>query len=221
MDINYIKMHLVIERFVQGKLTDDEEAVFEERLVWDKDMQEQVELAETTRDWLLTSADQNKYAFSETGRLSGFIRSVAAAPRYAAAASFVLGILITFSVLKSPDSEMEFAMDESAPSLVMPLLVTRSSNSDLQPIPVKPGAVTTLLIDVPDPTQQFNVLVQNGTTGDSVWEQTGLVAGYLEAVAVGIPGGAVPPGEYVLSISSTVATGGFQQEIRFRTVTSN
>ena len=115
---------------------------------------------------------------------------------------------------------MDFAINESAPSLVVPLLVTRSSNSDLQSIPVKPGAVTLLLIDVLEPNQRFNVVVRNSTSGDAVWQQKDLSAGYLEAVAVGIPGGAVPPGDYILAIESTAAGAGFRQEIPFRTVAS-
>ena len=103
-------------------------------------------------------------------------------PGYAAAASFVLGILITFSVTQNFVNESEFGLDASAPSLVVPLIVTRSSSSDRQEIPVSPGAVTLLLVDVPYLDQQFNVTVRDGAD-EVVWQQDGLTVGYLEAVA--------------------------------------
>ena len=70
MEIDYIKSHMVIERYVQGKLTDDEDAEFEERLVWDQELQDEVELAETLRSWLHASAKESKYSVSGQGRTS-------------------------------------------------------------------------------------------------------------------------------------------------------
>lgn len=220
MEIDYIKMHMVIERYVQGKLTDDEEADFEERLVWDQELQEEVELAETLRSWFHASAKETKYSMSEQGGTLRWMPDFLLNPGYAAAASLVLGMLITFSVLQGPNTEIGFSIDESVPSLIVPLLATRSANSNLQQIPVRSGAVTLLLIDVPDSNQRFNVVVRNSTSGDAVWKQDGLSAGYLEAVAVGIAGNAVPPGDYILAIEPTDAGAGFRQEIRFKTVAS-
>ncbi len=217
MEIDYIKTHMVIERYVQGKLSADEETEFEERLVWDQALQEEVDLAETLRSWMQASAKKADHPISERGGSSGWTPRLLLQPGYAAAASFVLGILITFSALQNIDTEVEFGIDQSAPSLIVPLIVTRSTAGDRQEIPVRAGAVTLLLVDVPDPSQQFNVVVRDSANA-VVWRQDGLYAGYLEAVAVGIPGGAVPPGDYALSITSTSAD--FSQEIAFRTVTS-
>ena len=169
MEIDYIKSHMVIERYVQEKLTDAEEAEFEERLVWDQELQEEVELAETLRSWLQASAKETKYSMSEQGGMPRWMPDFLLNPGYAAAASFILGILITFSAVQGPDTEMGFSIDESAPSLIVPLLATRSANSNLQKIPVRSGAVTLLLIDVPDSNQRFNVVVRSSTSGDAVW----------------------------------------------------
>jgi len=227
MEIDYIKTHMIIERYVQGKLGADEEADFEERLVWDKALQEEVELAETLRSWLQASVKESDYQTTASSNVAGWrpwflLQPGHAArmwlqPGFAAAASFILGIAITFSVLRNPGTDIEFGLDESAPSLVVPLIVTRTAGSDRQEIPVSPGAVTLLLIDVPYLDQRFNVVVRDGEN-EAVWQQDGLSAGYLDAVAVGVPGSAVPPGDYTLSIASVAAD--FTQEIPFRTVTS-
>ena len=192
MEIDYIKTHMVIERYVQGKLSAEEENDFEERLVWDQALQEEVELAETLRGWLQASAKETKYSISDEKSSSGwtprfllqpgYAARALLQPGYAAAASFVLGILITFSVTQNFVNESEFGLDASAPSLVVPLIVTRSSSSDRQEIPVSPGAVTLLLVDVPYLDQQFNVTVRDGAD-EVVWQQDGLTVGYLEAVA--------------------------------------
>ena len=215
MEIDYIKTHMVIERYVQGKLSAEEEADFEERLVWDQALQEEVELAETLRSWLQASAKETKYSISEEPGSSGWTPRLLLQPGYAAAASFVLGILITLSLTQNAVDESEFGLDASAPSVVVPLIVTRSASSDRQEIPVSPGAVTLLLVDVPYLDQQFSVTVRDGAD-EIVWQQDGLTAGYLDAVAVGVPGGAVPPGDYILSIVSPDTD--FSQEIPFRTV---
>ena len=76
-----------------------------------------------------------------------------------------------------------------------------------------------LLVDVPDPFQQFNVVVHDGA-GRYIWQQEGLSAGYLDAVAVGIPGYVIPPGNYSLIIESAGAGPDFRQEFRFASVTS-
>lgn len=228
MEIDYIKAHMIIERYVQGKLTDDEQAAFEERLVWDRSLQEEVELAEAMRSWMRESAQESRYTISGKARASGWAPRIlsqtgAAArvllqPGYAAAASFALGAFITYSAVQNVGTGSGFGVDETAPSLIVPLLVTRSQSSDLQQIPVSKGGVTVLVVDVPDPSHRFDVRVSSNTGGDPVWVQERLPAGYLEAVAVGIPGDAVPPGLYVLEIAS--AADGFRQQIPFETVAS-
>ena len=215
MEIDYIKAHMVIERYVQGKLGDDEEAAFEERLAWDMEMQEEVELAETMRSWLQASAKERKYSIPDQKRSRGWAQRLLLQPGYAAAASFVLGILITFSAMQNLSGNTEFGRDSSAPSVVLPLVVTRSASNDPQEIPVSPGAVTLLLVDVPYLDRQYSVTVRD-SGNEVVWQQGGLTAGYLDAVAVGVPGGAVPPGDYMLFIESIGAD--FSQEIPFRSV---
>jgi len=221
MDINYIKMHLVIDRFVQGKLTGDEKAEFEERLIWDNSLREQVDLAETLRAWLRRSGEENKHTISEPESSTGRISNIFLAPRYAAAASFVLGALITFTVLDIPDADLGFTVDASTPSLVMPLLSTRSTGTDIQSIPVARGAITMLLVDVPNPDHIYRVSVRPSGSADPVWTQEGLSVGYLEAIAVGIPGDALPPDTYVISIESAGSVAKFKQEISFKTVASD
>ena len=227
MEINYIKTHMIIERYVKGTLSQQEETDFEERLVWDQALQEEVELAETLHKWLHASATPTEYQVNDDDHSLGWssrfniLTGVAARtmlqPAYAAAASFVLGIFITFSALQNVENDLEFGLDQSVPSLVVPLISTRSANNDLQEVPASPGAVTLLLIDVPDPTQQFDVVVRN-SEGNIAWQQASLFAGYLDAVAVGVPGSVLPPGDYTLMIESAITGSSYKQEFGFTSV---
>jgi hypothetical protein len=218
MDINYIKMHLVIDRYVQGKLAGDEEAEFEERLVWDKDLQEQVELAETLRGWLSDSVDENKYTMSGQRGLLGWFGSLLLAPAYAAAASFMVGGLIAYTAFNNPATDPVFRLDESAPSTIMPLFATRGSGTNTQSIPVTAGAMTMLLIDVPDVDQSYRIEVRSSSSSEPVWTQEPLTVGYLDTVAVGIPGNALPPGTYTLTIESAGSGTDFRQQISFKSI---
>ncbi len=219
METDYIKAHMVIERYVQGKLSDDEVVAFEERLLWDTALQEEVDLAEAMRNWFRESAKESKFTISEGSGGPRWIPNILLNPGYAAAASFVLGILVALPMLQGTDQATGFAVDASAPSVVVPLFATRSTNNDLPDIPVTPNAVTLVLVDVPYQDQTFNVIVRDAATGDTVWAQDSLSTGYLDAVAVGLPGAAAPPGEYTLTIEST-GDAGFRQDLSFETVTS-
>jgi hypothetical protein len=219
MEIDYIKAHMMIERYVQGNLSDDEVVAFEERLLWDQSLQEDVDLAEAMQNWLKASAEESKFTISETRRAPRWIPDFLLNPGYAAAASFVLGLIVAFPILRSPQQGTEFVLDESAPSIVIPLLATRSADNEPTSVPITPGAVTLLLVDVPFLDESFNIVVRRSAGGEAVWTQSGLSAGFLDAIAVGLPAAAVPPGRYILAIES-IGNAGFRQEFSFQTVMS-
>lgn len=219
MDINYIKLHLVIDRYVQGTLGEDELAEFEERLVWDAELREEVVLADTLRSWLRRSVTENQFAVADNRTGDSWVDKLRVVPGYAVAASFVLGILVTYSLSSNIDPDFQYALDPSSPTVVMPLIATRSADDDLQTVPAATGAMTLLLVDVPYPELTYRVAVRREGTGELVWNQSGLVPSYLETVAVGIPGAALSPATYTLAIESADGAQ-FRQEISFKTDTS-
>ncbi len=58
MDRNYMNLHLVVDRYLQGTLQDDEKTEFEERLLWDEELMDELDLAERLREGLRASAEQ-------------------------------------------------------------------------------------------------------------------------------------------------------------------
>ena len=56
MDSNYIEQHLLIDRYLQGTLKEGENDAFEERMVWDKDLVDEVDLARQLREGLRAAA---------------------------------------------------------------------------------------------------------------------------------------------------------------------
>ena len=119
MDRNYIETHLLADRYLQGALTESEQAEFEERLTWDQELIDELDIAEHLREGLKQSIATDKYSIGESragvfGRLSEWF----AVPQYAAAASFLVAITLTASVFMSPltpDGEGQLGTTEIVP----------------------------------------------------------------------------------------------------------
>ena len=62
MDRNYINQHLLVDRYLNNSLDQAELDAFEERLVWDRELIDEVELAERLRDGLKRAATLREHA---------------------------------------------------------------------------------------------------------------------------------------------------------------
>jgi hypothetical protein len=217
MDKGYINRHLVIDRYLQGKLMGDEEAEFEERLVWDRELIDEVDLAASLRAGLRSSGADSAYVTREGERLAWRLKSMVSMPRYAAAASFVMGVLLTSMLMNNKEIVVDGAAYSASPTTVVPLLVLRGSN--LQTIQVQPDGMTVLMVDVPLTYPSYRVSVRREDAAEPFWTQDGLVPGYLQQLAVGVPGSALSPATYFLTIEGVgEETNVFLQEITFETV---
>ena len=206
MERNYIERHLLVDRYIQGKLGDTELDAFEERLVWDTALIEEVELAERLRtglqDVYAAKADiVEKPGFDLVAALSGFF----AVPQFAAAASFLLAVTLV-SLLSSP--LVDVGGDSAPPAMqtdIVPLFATRSN--DVMSIAVDPDAWTVLLVDVMGDYASYRVSVRRDEPdSDPVLMQDGLMPTYPESLAVGMPGSALEAGRYVLTIEGAVVS---------------
>jgi hypothetical protein len=218
MNRNYIDRHLVIDRYLQGKLAEGEEAEFEERLVWDRELVDELDLAANLQAGLRVSAAESKYIGGESEGLAWRLKGAMSMPRYAAAASFALGALLTSMLVNNMDTGSDPFRIDTMPTTVMPLMVLRSS--DVQTIPVEPDGMTVFMIDVPLTYTSYRASIRREQASEPFWTQADLVPGYTEALAVGVPGSALAPATYFLTIeglSDDAVT--FIQEIPFRTLT--
>lgn len=206
MDRTYIEQHLLVDRYIQGKLEGSEQDAFEERLVWDKTLVEEVELAERLRSGLkeMSVAKDEVVAapeFDFFAAVSGFF----AVPQFAAAAAFLLAVALTITVVTSPVVDLGDRSESRALQTdIVPLFVTRSD--DLLSIAVNPDAWTVLLVDVVGDYPTYRVTVRRDEPGsEPVWSQDGILPTYPESLAIGMPGSALAAGRYVLTIEGALA----------------
>jgi len=207
MDRNYIEQHLLVDRYIQGRLEGSEQDAFEERLVWDQSLIDDVQLAEHLRDGLKgVSAARADVADSPGFDLVATVAGLFAVPQYAAAASFLLAVTLTIGVLTSPFVNLGGQSDTPALQTdIVPLFTTRGENA--VEIAVDPGTWTVLLVDVMGDYPAYRVTVrQEKPGGELVWMQDGLLPTYPESLAIGMPGSALPTGRYVLTIEGDLTS---------------
>ena len=144
MDRQYIRDNQVIERYLQGRLTADEETAFEEAYIGDPDLFQELKTASLLRRGLeLHDADE-----SGQQRPSSAVRGVAA-PRYAIAASLVAGIALAASAYLFVENSAlrgeTAGFGITAGARVVPLVTVRGS---------EPNRIEALsLIHISEPTR--------------------------------------------------------------------
>lgn len=201
MDRKYIDMHLVVDRYLQGVLAESEKAEFEERLVWDHELIDEVDLAEHLREGLRESVAEEKYTTSHANRgLVVWLADVLSTPQYAAAASFLLAVTLTTGVLLNPFAPAEeYQANPSTTTEIVPLLVLRGETA--QTIRIDHQSWTVLLVDVMGDYDVYRVRIRRDESdADAFWTQSGLRPTYPDALAVGMPGKLLAAGRYVLTL---------------------
>lgn len=208
MDRKYMDMHLVIDRYLQGSLEEGALAEFEERLVWDHELIDELDLAERLREGLRESVADEKYTAGHGNRgIVARLSGLWSVPQYAAAASFLLAVTLTTAVLLNPlGPDSDFGGNQVAPTEIVPLLVVRSATA--QTIVVNENAWTVLLVDVAGNYDSYRVAVRKDESGEEpFWTQDALMPTYPDALAVGMPGSALAAGRYVLSVEGVRDSG--------------
>jgi len=195
MDRDYIDRHLLVDRYLAGFVSDDELAEFEERLVWDEELIDELDLAERLREGMRAAAAERRYSTTpETGFVPR-LRLVFSSPGYAAAASFLIGIALSVLVLMNqsgtpvPD-EMHYSVNE--------LQVFRGAGGPV--IATMPDAISVLTFEVDRSFENYRVTVQAEGSPEPLWQQGGLVPDRDGMLAVGVPGNLLPPGPYLLTV---------------------
>jgi hypothetical protein len=224
MDRNYIEQHLLVDRYIQGRLDGSDLDEFEERLVWDESLVEEVRVAEHLRDGLQqASAARSRVAQAPGFDLVAMLSGIFAVPQFAAAASFLLAVTLTAGVFMSP--LVNVGGQAGTPALqtdIVPLFTVRGE--DAPEVAVDPDHWTVLLVDVRGDYTAYRATVRKDEPdADPVWTQDGLVPTYPDSLAVGMPGSTLAAGRYLLTIDGVLpadtgaATYERIQEIPFET----
>lgn len=207
MDMKHIENQLLIERYLQGCLSTEEEAEFEEALVASPGLLDQLEAAERLQGGLkdLSAVEGVRVA----GRRQGAVATVFGSPRFALAASVLLAVAIVFGAsMYRHNQALENALagNGAAPAVVQALYTVRSAPGD-EPVNVvtpAPGGQVVLLVDPGFETFDGyrGALMRLGEGGDaeSVHELEGLTPGYEEMLAVALPSRSLTPGRYEIRV---------------------
>lgn len=198
MDRNYIDRHLVVDRYLQGKLDDGELAEFEERLAWDEGLLEEVELATKLREGLRAQYADSEYTATDDARGARLLRWFAQ-PQYAAAASFLVGVTLATLLMIGDSGPVATVPTAGMRTDVVSLDVLRGTGAPT--ISVDRDAWTVLLIEAPDTNASYRVTISTARpSGKEVSVQAGLAPSFGGAIALGVPGGVLPPDAYVLTL---------------------
>ena len=192
MDRQYIRDNLVIERYLQGRLTADEVS--------------RVRGGLPRRRRALTRAQDGRFAAARarSSRRCAAQRATAkrrlrsaAAPRYALAASLVAGIALTFSSYLFVENR-ELRSENIAPARVLPLLTVRGAN----PNSIEAATTndrTVLLLDpgfTPYDRYRATVVRRSDTAATELLSVDGLTPSYEGQLGVTLPSRLLTPGDY-------------------------
>jgi len=207
MDRQYIRDHQVVERYLQGKLSADEEQAFEEVYLGDPELLDELERVEGLKR-AMQELDAN-------GGLVGKVQSrpwlsALHTPQYAVAASVALAAsLVLSSMLYLDNRSLRFQSQSIADvtvSAVLPLLATRGAAFVNELVAPASDEVAVLLIDAGfEEYDDYRVIIArtDGDTREVVMSRDGLAASLVEGVPrvpVALTGETLSVGNYEIEL---------------------
>ena len=222
MDRQPLQDNDLIERYLQGKLSADEEQAFEEAYLADPGLLDEVLLAEKLRDGLKGAGTLQPGAGSARGTRAWPRFFVS--PQYAAAASVVAAVSLMLSatlLVQDAGRETGFAARDSfAATRIVPLVNVRgeSANDIAEP---SASEWTVFLLDAGfTEYDEYRASVVHAGEDRLIRRLDGLSADYDGYVALGLPGRELPPGDYEVELegrrSTWPADRGFEPIMRTR-----
>jgi hypothetical protein len=197
-------MNQTIERYLQGRLPADEEQAFEEAYLSDRELLDDLILAEKLQQGFKELDTTNEATPQIRG---GFWRDFAATPQFAAAASVLLVASALFSGLMYLENQ---SLREAAPGLaanastrLVPLFTVRGEGD----VEVAPPAADEWTVFVADPGftpyDEYDAIItrSSGASSEQVLRLQGLMPAYDGQLAIGMPGQLLESGDYVVEIN--------------------
>lgn len=206
MDRDYIAEHQVAERYLQGKLSAEEQAAFEEAFLSSEDLLDELESAELLRQGLndLAAVERARPSSANASWFGALFQS----PRYAMAASVLLLVSLgVSSTLLHRLGEQDAAGFPVAATRIVPLVSVRGAAPDPSVNTLHAGAgdqQTVLMLDPGfEPYSRYRVTVHRLDAAAEpalVVQVGGLQPGYEEMLALALPPRMLEPGEYRVTI---------------------
>jgi len=195
MDRRYIRDNDVVERYLKGALTADEEQAFEEAYLGNADLLSEIEAAERLRDGMkgLDSA-------GDLARSRPRWQQALASPRYAMAATMLLAVSLGLSSVLYNENQLlrESAFPStSAITRLVPLVSLRGGGDTSIPAPADDEWVVFQLDAGSTKYAVYRAVLDrlDGGAREEIWSRADLEPTGGE-VAIGLPGRALRPGLY-------------------------
>jgi hypothetical protein len=196
MDREYISQHNVIERYLSGRLTEEELVAFEERCLWCQETLDDLDVAERLRDGL-RGAKAAQTATSARGPVARVLLS----PQWAAAASVMLVVsLATTGYLLNQDPSSPQGL---ATAQVYSIEATRGSDAPSAIVRVAPEDRWVVLLVYPELGRHnsYMAALQRSDEAQPVWQIDYIPPGTTDSLALSVPATLLKPGDYRLRIS--------------------
>jgi hypothetical protein len=221
MDGQNIRDRQMVERYLQGRLTADEEQAFEEAYLSDPALLDELKLTETLRDGLRREAVAGRAGptAAVAGARDGPWRRAFASVPYAAAATVLLGVSLTLSgVLVVENRRLEQAGSDAAAARILTLVSVRGSDAANRIDTPRAGEISVLAFDAGfgDYADYRVTLTRAGDAADPLVQLGGLVPSYDGEISIGVPSSALTPGNYEISLEGrgSAADGAFEPVTR-------
>jgi len=207
MDRQYIREHQVIERYLRGTLTADEEQAFEEAYVGDPDLLAELELVERLRKGV---KDLGAAGGIERRSSRKTLFNAPLAKHWAAAASVLLVVSLAVSgglYRENLSLRQGSGLTAGTNTRLLPVLTLRGApEAELE----APGADdwAVLLVDPgPTPYDSYRVVVAriSGENSVAIWSIDGLEPEYQDQLVIGLPGRLLPPDRYEIVITGRMS----------------
>lgn len=213
MDEEHINRDLLIEQYLQGKLSDEEAATFEERFLSSDDLLNELETAERLRQGLQDVVALDKAHAPGKDHLweepASSVVSLFRSPRYAMAASFLLLLSVGFSsfLVRQNAQLSDISPGYALPTEIIPLVSVRGA----------PDSAPINTLQLGDTAQQFVLMLDPGFEAYShhratvfrldpamepvmVWQVNDMLPGYEDMLALSLPGSILSPGDFEIRL---------------------
>jgi len=221
MDEKYTNENMLVERYLEGKLTAEQAASFEEQFLSSDELLNELEAAERLGQGLHdVIALENAHV---TEKPASNVASLFQSPRYAMAASFMLLVSLgVSSILLQKNAHLsELGSNQAIPTEIVPLVSVRGvAGSDLNTLPLG------------DAPRQFVMMIDPGFETYShyratvyrldpvekpamLWQVDEMLPGYEDMLALSLPSSVLSPGNYEIQLEGWLdewqANHGFEQ----------
>ena len=221
MDEKHINENMLVEHYLEGKLTAEQAASFEEQFLSSDELLNELEAAERLGQGMQDiSALENAHV---TKKPTSSVVSLFKSPRYAMAASFMLLVSLgVSSVLLQKNAHLsKFDSNQAIPTEIIPLVSVRgAAGNELNSLPLGDAPKQFVLMLDPgfEPYSHYRATVYQLNTANEpamLWQVDEMLPGYEDMLALSVPSSILNPGDYEIQLEGWLdewpANHGFEQ----------